>query len=97
MEHINGSPEIPQNIESKGMLRSSRFGLSSAFLWLWSSETISELGSQVTLLALPLTAVEVLHSSGFEVSLIQGSTLVPIIVLGLLVGAIADRVQFASY
>ena len=38
------------------------------FLKLWSAETISQLGSQVTLLALPLAAILVLDASTFEVA-----------------------------
>jgi hypothetical protein len=35
------------------------------FLKLWGGRTISGLGSQVTQVALPLTAVLVLHSTGW--------------------------------
>jgi hypothetical protein len=37
------------------------------FLLLWSGQTISEMGSAVTVLALPLTAVVVLRASTFQV------------------------------
>jgi hypothetical protein len=39
------------------------------FLLLWSGQTVSELGSAVTQLALPLTAVVVLGASTFQVGL----------------------------
>jgi hypothetical protein len=37
------------------------------FLLLWSGQTVSEMGSPVTQLALPLTAVVVLRASTFQV------------------------------
>ncbi len=40
------------------------------FLLLWSGQTVSEMGSAVTQLALPLTAVVVLRASTFEVGLL---------------------------
>jgi hypothetical protein len=42
------------------------------FLLLWSGQTVSETGSAVTQLALPLTAVVVLHASTFQVSWLAG-------------------------
>ena len=42
------------------------------FLLLWGGQTISEMGSAVTQLALPLTAVVVLHASTFQVSWLAG-------------------------
>ena len=37
------------------------------FLKLWTGETVSLLGSQVSLLAIPLAAITVLHASNFQV------------------------------
>src|SRR6202011_3491457 len=36
------------------------------FLKLWTGETVSLLGSQVSVLALPLAAIAILHASNFE-------------------------------
>ena len=38
------------------------------FLSLWGAETISQFGSQVSLLALPLVAIIVLDESAFKVA-----------------------------
>jgi hypothetical protein len=38
------------------------------FLRLWSAQTISQFGSQVSQLALPLAAILVLDASAFEVA-----------------------------
>jgi hypothetical protein len=43
------------------------------FLLLWGGQTVSEMGSAVTQLALPLTAVVVLGASTFEVGLLTSS------------------------
>jgi hypothetical protein len=40
------------------------------FLKLWSAETISQVGTQVSALALPLPAIVVLGASAFEVAVL---------------------------
>ena len=40
------------------------------FMKLWTAETVSQLGSQVSLLALPLIAVTVLKATPFQVGLL---------------------------
>ncbi|MEV3854258.1 MFS transporter [Streptomyces sp. NPDC050095] len=61
------------------------------FTLLWCSETISLLGTQITLVALPLTAVLTLHASGPQMGLINAAGWLPIVVLGLVAGAWSDR------
>lgn len=63
------------------------------FLRLWSAQAVSELGSQVTLLALPLTAILVLHARAFEVALLATAGTVPYLVLGIPAGVWVDRVR----
>ena len=63
------------------------------FLRLWGAQSISALGSQVTILALPLTAILALHASAAEVALLFTATTLPSLVLGLPAGALVDRVQ----
>jgi hypothetical protein len=43
------------------------------FLLLWGGQTVSEMGSAVTQLALPLIAVVVLGASTFEVGLLTAA------------------------
>ena len=38
------------------------------FLRLWSAQTVSQLGSQITLLALPFVAILVLKATTFEIA-----------------------------
>jgi MFS family permease len=62
------------------------------FLRLWSAQAVSALGSQVTLLALPLTALLVLHARSYEVALLATAGSLPNL-LGIPAGVWVDRVQ----
>jgi MFS family permease len=62
---------------------------------VWSAAGISAVGSQVTLLALPLTAILVLHASAFEVAAISTAVTLPN-VLGIAAGVWLDRVRRRS-
>ena len=61
------------------------------FLLLWGGQSVSELGSAVTQLALPLTAVVVLGASTFEVGLLISAATLAFAVIALPAGAIVDR------
>jgi MFS family permease len=61
------------------------------FLKFWSGETLSLFGTQVTTLALPLTAVLVFKASSLEVGLLRFLQLVPYLFLAMLFGVWVDR------
>jgi len=61
------------------------------FAKLWSGYTIAVIGSQITVLALPLTAILVLGASATETGLLVAARMSPALVLGLLIGAWVDR------
>jgi MFS family permease len=61
------------------------------FLKLWSSETVSQFGTQVTELALPLVAIVTLDVSAFEVALLGVIELAPFILISLPAGVWVDR------
>jgi MFS family permease len=61
------------------------------FLKLWSAETISQFGSQVTGLALPLVAVITLDVSAFEVSALLVVEFAPFLLFSLPAGVWVDR------
>jgi MFS family permease len=70
----------------------------SATLWrhadfrrLWLGQTISAFGSQVTLLALPLTAATVLDAGPGQMGLLGAAGALPALTLGLLIGVWVDR------
>src|SRR5436309_1081924 len=61
------------------------------FLKLWAGQSVSRLGSQVSLLALPLIAITVLQATTFEVGLLSAAEFAPFILVGLPAGVIVDR------
>jgi MFS family permease len=63
------------------------------FLKLWSAETVSQVGSQVGQLALPLVAVITLGSSPFEVAALTTLVFLPFIVFTLPAGVWIDRMR----
>lgn len=61
------------------------------FLRLWSAQTISVFGSQITMLALPLAAIIVLDASAFEVAALTALEWTPWLLFSLPAGAWVDR------
>jgi MFS family permease len=63
------------------------------FLKLWSAESISQFGSQITGLALPLLAVLVLDASAFAVSALFVVQFLPFILFAIPAGVWVDRLR----
>jgi MFS family permease len=63
------------------------------FLKLWSAETISQFGSQISGLALPFVAIIVLHASAFEVAALGTIEFAPFILFSLPAGVWVDRLR----
>jgi MFS family permease len=63
------------------------------FIKLWTGESISHIGTQITLLALPLTAVQVLHASPFQMATLAAAGSAPNLLFSLPAGVLADRVR----
>jgi len=61
------------------------------FVRYWTGHTVSQVGSQVTDLALPLVALLELQASSAEVGLLRAVKFAPYLVLALPVGVLADR------
>src|SRR5260370_38533603 len=61
------------------------------FRSLWTSETISQFGSQFTGLALPLTAIIILNADSTELGVLVFAGSVPWLLFGLLAGVWVDR------
>ncbi|WP_395295360.1 MFS transporter [Kitasatospora hibisci] len=61
------------------------------FLRFWTGETLSLLGTQVTNLALPLTAIGAFGATDEQVGLLRFLQLVPYLGLALVIGVWADR------
>lgn len=62
------------------------------FLLLWSGQTISDMGSAVTTLAIPLLAITLLHATAFEMGLLTASGTVAYLLVALPAGVLIDRV-----
>jgi len=58
---------------------------------LWSGQTVSEMGSAITQLALPLTAVVMLKATTLQVGLLTAATTLAFAVIALPAGALVDR------
>lgn len=80
---------------SDSSARSGRFGVlhDHDFRQLFFADTISQLGSQVSLLALPLVAVIALNASPFEVGLLAACDTAAFLLVGLPAGAWVDRMR----
>src|SRR2546430_16366597 len=61
------------------------------FAKLWTGFTIARVGSQITVLALPLTAVLLLGAGATETGLLVAAQMLPSIVAGLFIGVWVDR------
>ena len=70
-----------------GLLRHRDFGL------LWGGQTVSELGTAVSVLALPLIAVLALHATTFQVGVLTALQFAAFLLVGLPAGAWCDRVR----
>ncbi len=62
------------------------------FLLLWGGQTVSQAGSQVTILALPLVAIVLLHATTLQVGLLSATATSAYLLVSLPAGVVADRV-----
>jgi MFS family permease len=60
---------------------------------LWGGQTVSEVGTQISVLVLPLLAVGVVNASTFQVTLLMAIETLPILLFALPAGVVADRVR----
>jgi MFS family permease len=63
------------------------------FLKLWTGQTISEFGSQVSQIAIPTVAVLTLKASAFEVASLETVTFMPFLLFTLPAGVWVDRLR----
>jgi MFS family permease len=73
--------------------RSSKLIAHRGFQRLWFGQSVSEFGSQITTLAMPLAAVLVLHASAFQVGLLTTSGYAAFLLVGLPAGVWVDRMR----
>jgi MFS family permease len=77
--------EEPMNLRFAGLWRHADF------VKLWASQTVSLIGSQITFLALPLTAVLVLDATPAQMGFLTAAGAIPSLLVGLFVGVWVDR------
>ena len=70
----------------------ARTALGSDFAKFWTGQTISQLGSSFTLFALPLLVFK-LTGSAVNLAITTASEMVPYLLFGLVIGALADRLN----
>ena len=61
------------------------------FVRLWAGETVSLIGTQITQFTLPLVAVLTLHTSVFQVGLLNACRTLPVVGVSLFAGVWLDR------
>lgn len=64
------------------------------FRRLWIGETVSQFGTQISQLAIPLVAILVVHATTFEVGLLTTFEFLAFLLVGLPAGAWVDRMRF---
>jgi MFS family permease len=66
------------------------------FVRLWSAQGLSLFGSEITVIALPLTAVLVLGVSPSQMGFLAAAEKLPFLLVGLLAGALVDRLKYRA-
>jgi MFS family permease len=97
-------PAVPPTLASPGMLGRVRgllidvtpLRVSREFRLLWVGESISDIGSHITAVAIPFQVFNLTNHSSLAVGLLGVCTLVPLLTLSLLGGAIADAMDRRS-
>jgi Na+/melibiose symporter-like transporter len=76
--------------EHKPAARRSRW-INRNFGLLWAGQSVSQFGSAVTMVILPLVAILSLHTSTIEVAILAALETLPFLVFGLPAGAFVER------
>jgi predicted MFS family arabinose efflux permease len=61
------------------------------FALFWTGESISEVGNSVTIVVIPLVAIDTLHTSTFVVTLLNAMAWLPWLIIGIPAGTWVDR------
>lgn len=91
----SGAVRVPGNDVSSMTYscRTMRLRDSRGFRLFWTASTVSGFGSQVTMFAVAVLIVSTLGGTPADVGLVNSARWLPYLVLGLTVGALADRVR----
>ncbi|HEY2793650.1 MAG TPA: MFS transporter, partial [Micromonosporaceae bacterium] len=80
---MDGSPAVSGR--RGGLWRQRNFAL------FWAGESLSEIGNSITIIVVPLIAINTLHTSTFIVTLLTAMVWIPWVVIGVPAGAWIDR------
>jgi MFS family permease len=86
-------PERPAVREANDRAPVATLWRNGDFLRFWIGESASLIGTQVTALALPLTAVLVLHAGPEQLGILRFLHMIPYLIFGMLFGVWVDRVR----
>ncbi|MFJ6772228.1 MFS transporter [Kitasatospora sp. NPDC091257] len=84
----SSKPPATAAAPARSLLRAHR-----GFQLLLTGDTVSQFGSQVTMLAIPLVALSTFHASAFQMGLLTAASTIPVAVAGLPAGAWVDRMR----
>lgn len=83
---------MAEQVESIQARKSQKSGLNGDFWKYWTGQTISNLGSSITLFALPLLVYK-LTGSALNLGITTAAEFLPYLLFGLALGAVTDRVN----
>jgi MFS family permease len=84
-------PEPGSPVPRRGIRRWAALIFEPGFGGLWSAQTISQLGTQITLLAMPFVAILTLDASPLEVGILGAVDFLPFLLFTLPAGVWVDR------
>src|SRR5580704_7077948 len=61
------------------------------FMALWAGQSVSEIGSAITVLALPLLAITSLHAGTLQVGILQACSTASFLLVSIPAGVLVDR------
>ncbi len=80
-------PTVPLERHFQGLWRNGNF------LKLWAADTISDFGTQISVVAIPLLAVLTFEASPLEMGLLTASSELPALTLAIFIGVWVDRLR----
>ncbi|MFK0253899.1 MFS transporter [Streptomyces sp. NPDC090445] len=88
--NLQTASAAPEEVDEK---TSDRLSRNRDFLLLMGADTVSQVGTQVTLVALPVAALVTLDANPFQIGLLNAVEMMAFVVLGLPVGVWVDRMR----
>lgn len=86
-------PSVSRLIRSRLQLPSTGLWGNRDFINLWGAETVSQFGSHITPVAIPLLAALTLDATPFQMGLLATASGLPVLLFGFIAGAWVDRLH----